>query len=305
MAQRIHFIDINDPIACDLALALQQQGYQVLSSAASITKPIQNKLIQANLLPQELGWFPKKLTSKLNQVIVSRTLPANNPELQVALELGIPVSSYSEYIYTRSADKQRIVFTGGLETNYIYLLTAHVLHYWHRQFDYVWQQPIPSWKTSVQLTDAPIILLQADALPTSVLNNKPQFLTYQHNILVLSGLIEERGKAYATIDDTLKALETLADATPKGGVLIYNQAIPLLKKLGAKNRTDVKALTYQTLDYYTKKDQAYLKTPQGAVPIAYTDGITLQAMAAAQVLAENLGVDEERFYQAIPSFSMD
>jgi UDP-N-acetylmuramate: L-alanyl-gamma-D-glutamyl-meso-diaminopimelate ligase len=305
MDNLIHFIGINDPIMCHLAISLQQQGYQISVSASILAEPIQEQLKQVNLLPKELGWFPNKLTEAVGKVIISRELPADNPELQAALQLGIHVDAYPQYITHYAQDKQRIVITGGLEAIYICAVAMHVLRYWHRAFDYVLDKPIPGWDRLVRLTNAPIILLEADALPTSTLDQTPQFLTYQHNLALISGISEERGNMYATIDDYLKALQTLADATPKGGILIYNQAVALLKELGTKTRTDVKTLGFQDLPYHYKGNQAYLITPQKDIPIAYINPMLLQAIAAAQLLLKNIGLDEQKFYEAVPSFSME
>jgi UDP-N-acetylmuramate: L-alanyl-gamma-D-glutamyl-meso-diaminopimelate ligase len=305
MNKLIHFIGINDPIMCHLAISLQQQGYQVSASADVLAEPIQEQIKQANLLPKELGWFSNKLTKAVEKVIISRELPADNPELQAALQLGIHVDAYSQYIYHYAQDKQRIVITGGSEATYVCAVAMHVLRYWHRTFDYVLNEPMPGWDRWVRLTNAPIILLQADALPTSVLDKTPQFLTYQHHIALISGISEERGNVYATIDDYLKYLEALADATPKGGILIYNQEVALLKELGTKPRTDVKTLAFQPFTEHYKGSQAYLTTPQKNITIASIDPMQLQSIAAAQLLLKNIGIDEQKFYEAIPSFSME
>jgi UDP-N-acetylmuramate: L-alanyl-gamma-D-glutamyl-meso-diaminopimelate ligase len=143
--------------------------------------------------------------------------------------------------------------------------------------------------------------VQADAFPTSNLNSQPQFLTYQHNILVMSGFNEEYHAIYGTTDAALEALELLADATPKGGILIYNQTVELLSKIAAKNRPDIKILAYQTPPYAVKSGQAYLSTTYGTIPIAYLEERVIQAIGAAQILASNLGIDEKRFHEAIPS----
>lgn len=305
MSKPIHFIGLDEPILCDLAIALQQQGYAVTGSAEAVSESMASTLTQARLLPKELGWFPHKLTKNMGQVIIGRQVQAANSELQAALQLGLKVYSYPQYIYEYAQHKQRVVITGGLETLYVGAIAMHVLRYWHDAFDYILDKPMPGWNTMARLSEAPIILLQADGLPGSCLDPMPQFSTYQHNILLISGISEERGHRYATINEYLAQLQALAAASPKGGTLIYHGEIELLQSIGSKPRPDVKTYAYQALSYWYQGDQAYLSTPQGKIPVLAADPISLHAIPGAQLLLGQLGITQEQFYEAIPSFSMD
>ncbi len=122
---------------------------------------------------------------------------------------------------------------------------------------------------------------------------------------MISGFSQERGTLYTTLDDYLTSLKALADATPKGGTLLYNQAISFCREIAERKDSLIKSATYQPLDYHELNKQAYLITPQGEIPVTYVDHSLLEAIPAAQLLLQNLGIDEKQFYQAIPSFSMD
>jgi len=305
MGQSIYFIGINESILLDLARSLHQQGCLIASNAAVATSSLQADLGQSDWLPKEFGWSPNKLTKDIDLVIIGSEVLADNQELQAALQLKLPIYAYSQYIYQYAQDKQRIVITGGLETDSILAVSMHVLRYWHRAFDYIVHSPIGGWESTVKLTKAPILLLQAHALPTSCLDPTPQFLTYQPHIVLLSGMSEERGHAHATVNDYVGALKKLVDASPKGGVIIYNKSVQLLRDLSIKPRGDVKITAYQGIPYYYQEEQAYLLTPQGDIPVIDIDDPTSHAVAGAQLLLQQLCIDQDKFYEAIPSFSMN
>ena len=68
----------------NLALALQHKGYQVTGSDDEINEPSKSRLEKAGLLPAEMGWFPERIHSGLDAVILGMHARAENPELRRA-----------------------------------------------------------------------------------------------------------------------------------------------------------------------------------------------------------------------------
>lgn len=297
----IHFIGIAEHMMSDLAIALQKQGYGITGSADGVLASSQEKLAQVGLWPEQLGWFPAQVTNSIDKVIVGRQVQSNNPELQVAQQRGVASYAYATYLYEYAQDKQRIVITGGPASTIICAITIHVLRYWHRAFDYA--VDVPGLATTVQLSEAPIMVLQGDSLPTSSLDARPQFLTYQHNIALISGIGEGRDASYPT-SGSYAQLCALADASPKGGTLIYDEEASLIKEIGTKPRTDVRSLPYQAHPHRYQGTQAYLVTTQGDIPVLYGDNLSLRAIAGARELLQNVGITHEQFYEAIPTCSI-
>jgi UDP-N-acetylmuramate: L-alanyl-gamma-D-glutamyl-meso-diaminopimelate ligase len=54
------------------------------------------------LLPDEIGWNPEHITSSLQAVILGMHAKGDNPELQRARELNLPIYSFPEYIFKES-----------------------------------------------------------------------------------------------------------------------------------------------------------------------------------------------------------
>ena len=86
--KRIHFIAIGGSAMHNLALALHGKGYQISGSDDAIFDPSKSKLEKAGLLPQEMGWFPNKITADLDGVILGMHAKKDNPELLAAQALG-------------------------------------------------------------------------------------------------------------------------------------------------------------------------------------------------------------------------
>ena len=105
MNKKVHFIAIGGSAMHNLAIALHEKGYQVSGSDDAIFEPSAGRLKQRGLLPESLGWFPHKITSDLEAVILGMHAHADNPEMMKAKELGLKIYSYPEYLYEQSKHK--------------------------------------------------------------------------------------------------------------------------------------------------------------------------------------------------------
>ncbi len=99
---RVHFIAIGGSAMHNLAIALHQKGYQVSGSDDEIFEPSKSRLQLHGLLPAQQGWYPDKISSQLDAIILGMHARTDNPELKRALELGLKVYSYPEYLYSQT-----------------------------------------------------------------------------------------------------------------------------------------------------------------------------------------------------------
>jgi UDP-N-acetylmuramate: L-alanyl-gamma-D-glutamyl-meso-diaminopimelate ligase len=94
-----HFIAIGGAVMHNLALELQHNKHKVSGSDDEIFEPAKSRLSAAGLLPQSHGWFPEKITSDLDGVIVGMHAKQDNPELLRAIDPAFrPIASLSLYI---------------------------------------------------------------------------------------------------------------------------------------------------------------------------------------------------------------
>ena len=93
---RIHLIAIGGSAMHNMALALHHKGFKVTGSDDAVFSPSKERLEKHGLLPNEMGWFPNKITSDLDAIILGMHARENNPELAKAKELNIPIIALSQ-----------------------------------------------------------------------------------------------------------------------------------------------------------------------------------------------------------------
>ena len=63
---RIHLIAIGGSAMHNMGLSLCKKGYQVSGSDDEIREPSFSRLKAAGILPEEIGWFPEKITKEIS-----------------------------------------------------------------------------------------------------------------------------------------------------------------------------------------------------------------------------------------------
>jgi UDP-N-acetylmuramate: L-alanyl-gamma-D-glutamyl-meso-diaminopimelate ligase len=124
--KKVHLIAIGGSAMHNMALALHEKGFSVSGSDDEINEPSKSRLEKAGLLPARMGWFPEKLSSDLDAVILGMHARADNPELIRAKKLGLKIFSYPEYIYEATKTKTRIVIGGSHGKTTITAMLLHV-----------------------------------------------------------------------------------------------------------------------------------------------------------------------------------
>ena len=69
--QRFHFIAIGGAVMHQLASHLKNQGNIVSGSDDAIYEPAYSNLKHLGLLPEQIGWFPDKITNDIDAIILA------------------------------------------------------------------------------------------------------------------------------------------------------------------------------------------------------------------------------------------
>lgn len=299
-----HFIAIGGAAMHNLALALKDQGHVVTGSDDEIFEPSYSRLNAKGLLPEQYGWFPEKITKDITAVILGMHALEENAELIKAKELGIPVFSFPEFIYENSKQKQRIVIAGSHGKTTITAIILHVLKQIGKEVDYMVGAQIAGFDNMVRLSDtAPTIIIEGDEYFASPIDRQPKFLKYHHHIALVSGVAWDHINVYPTLDNYVRQFDKLADATPKGGILVYNEEDDITSVICKKDRTDVYTKPYKSHAHEIINGVTYLKTKKAKYPIQIFGEHNLSNIAGAkEVLTNCLNVEDDQFYEAIQSF---
>jgi len=288
----------------NLAIELQQKGFTITGSDDEIYEPSVSRLRKNNLLPDEMGWFPEKVTTDLEAVILGMHAREDNPELKKAQDLGIKVYSYPEYIFEQSEDKQRVVIAGSHGKTTITSMVLHVLNFNKRIFNYLVGAQIEGFENMVKLSDeAPVIVIEGDEYFTSPLDKTPKFMHYQPHVALISGIAWDHFNVFPTWESYVKQFELLADSIPKAGAIIFDQTDDMLDVIGQKERADVVSIPYQAHPYKIENGKTLLITAeQGEVPVLVFGEHNMKNISGARAVCERLGIIDEDFYGAIQTF---
>jgi UDP-N-acetylmuramate: L-alanyl-gamma-D-glutamyl-meso-diaminopimelate ligase len=302
--QKVHFIAVGGAVMHNLALALHQKGFEVTGSDDEIYDPAKGRLEKAGILPKEYGWFPEKINTDLSAIILGMHARKDNPELLKAQELGIKVYSFPEYVYEQAVNKQRVVIAGSHGKTSITSVVLHVLTFHKRNFDYLVGAQIDGFDLMVKLTDdAPVIIIEGDEYLSSPIEMKSKFLFYKPHIALFSGIAWDHFNVFPTFDSYVKAFEDLADDIGKAGSLVFDETDDLVNVLGQKEREDVQRIPYKAHPYKVKDGKTFLITPNGELEIKLFGEHNMKNLHGAKHILEKIGISEEQFYEAIPSFS--
>ena len=300
---RTHFIAIGGAAMHNLALALHNKGYQVTGSDDAIFEPSKSRLEKKGLLPIEMGWFPEKITSDIEAIILGMHAKADNPELLKAKELGLKIYSYPEFLYEQSKNKTRVVIGGSHGKTTITSMILHVMHYHNIEVDYMVGAQLEGFDTMVHLTETnDFIVLEGDEYLSSPIDRRPKFHLYQPNIALLSGIAWDHINVFPTFENYVEQFEIFVNQITKGGILVYNEEDETVKKVAEETTNTIRRLPYATPNYSVEDGTTLLETPEGPMPIEVFGAHNLNNLAGAKWICQNMGVDEADFYEAIASF---
>ena len=300
---RTHFIAIGGAAMHNLALALHSKGYKITGSDDAIFEPSKTRLSNKGLLPQEMGWFPEKITSDIEAIILGMHAKEDNPELLRAKQLGLKIYSYPEFLFEQSKNKTRVVIGGSHGKTTITSMILHVMHFHNIEVDYMVGAQLEGFDTMVHLTETnDFIVLEGDEYLSSPIDRRPKFHLYQANIALLSGIAWDHINVFPTFENYVKQFEIFVDQITKGGILIYNDEDETVKKVAEESTNIMRIIPYKTPSYKVEDGQTFLETPEGFMPIEVFGAHNLNNLAGAKWICQNMGVDEAEFYEAIASF---
>ncbi|MDB2606483.1 Mur ligase family protein [Zobellia sp.] len=301
---QIHFIAIGGSAMHNLALALAHKGDIVTGSDDVIFEPSKSRLKDKGLLPDSFGWYPKKINESIDAVILGMHAKEDNPELLKAQELGLKIYSYPEFLYEQSKDKTRVVIGGSHGKTTITSMILHVLNYHDREVDFMVGAQLEGFERMVHLTDEnDFIILEGDEYLSSPIDRRPKFHLYKPNIALLSGIAWDHINVFPTFENYVEQFQIFIDSIVKGGSITYNEEDPEVKKVVEASENAIRKLPYTTPEYAIEDGSTLLETPEGPMPIEVFGKHNLSNLAGAKWICQNIGIDEDDFYEAIATFS--
>lgn len=305
---RIHLIATGGAAMHNMAIALHKKGFIVTGSDDEINEPSRSRLAAQGLLPDKLGWFPEKITTDLDAIILGMHARADNLELFRAQELGLKIFSYPEYIYEQSKNKIRVVIGGSHGKTTITSMILHVLKMCNKDFDFMVGAQIKGFDTMVKLTEsAPVIIVEGDEYLSSPIDRRPKFHLYKADIGLISGIAWDHINVFPTFENYVEQFQIFADAIPPTGKLIYCENDTVLKKICEASTTKAEKISYTIPPHQIIDDVTYLtpkrKSESGNPKLSIFGNHNLMNLEGARLVCNAIGIADSDFYNAITSFT--
>lgn len=296
---KVHIIACGGAVMHNMAIALHQMGYELSGSDDEIFDPALSRLKRYGLAPETFGWFPEKIDTSLDFVILGMHARKDNPELAKAKELGIKIYSFPEYVYEHAKDKTRIVIGGSHGKTTTTAMIMHVLKVLGKDFDYLVGSQLEGFDTMVKFSDAPIMVIEGDEYLTSALDPVPKFHKYKPQIALLTGIAWDHINVFPTFENYVEQFKIFIDSMNESGQLAYFSGDPILSQLAKEAK--LKTVSYNTPHYHIRNGKVIVSLSE-RYELEIFGEHNLQNAEGARRVCEMIGIDEKSFYQAMGSF---
>lgn len=301
---KVHFISIGGSVMHQLAIALKKKGYNVTGSDDEIFEPARSNLEKEGLLPEKEGWFPEKINSSLDVVILGMHAKEDNPELKKAREEGLKIYSFPEYIFQESKNKKRVAIGGSHGKTTVTAMLMHVLQGCFSSFDYLVGARLKGFEQSVHITDAPVIVCEADEYPASTIERHPKFHFLFPHIAVLTGIAWDHINVFPTFDNYLEQFRIFITTIVPNGILIYNETDEILNKLVADTkREDIRYQAYALPRNTVNAGVTNIELESTSTDLKVFGTHNLMNINAAFYVCKELGITTREFVKNISSFA--
>lgn len=296
--KKIHIIAIGGAAMHNIALDLKAQGHIITGSDDEIYEPSLSRLENKGIAPAKMGWFPDKINTDLDFVILGMHARDDNPELLQAQKLGIKVYSYPEFIYLQAKEKLRVVIAGSHGKTTTTAMVMHVLKKIDRSFDYLVGAQLEGFDRMVQLTDAPLIIIEGDEYLSSPTDRRPKILHYKPQITAITGIAWDHINVFPTFGIYIDQFRQYCDTIASDGTLIYYDDDVNLKKI-ATNAAVKNKIPYLALPINENREVVWNTQNH---PIQTIGNHNLQNMNAARLVCNQLGIGDDVFFISIADF---
>lgn len=182
-------------------------------------------------------------------------------------------------------------------------MVMHVLKYLGRDFDYLVGAQLDGFDTMVQLSDAPVIIIEGDEYLSSPVDRRPKFLHYKPHLAVLTGIAWDHINVFPTFEGYLEQFELFIQSMPEDGQLFYYHDDKEIEKILEKGGFDTSTQSYSGFEGEIKNGHTFIRNHLGEIVSLQIFGQHNMAnLKAAYHLLKALDVSDDEFFDAIPSF---
>lgn len=301
-ARRVHLVGVAGTGMRSLATLFVDQGRAVSGSDRS-AGPAMVSLAERGVTVQHGHDAANVAAAEL--VVASAAIPADNPELAVARERGIPILTHAEALGALMAARDGIAIAGTHGKSTTTALVAHLLAVAGRDPTLVGGADAPDFGGSARLGHGPELVAEADEFAR-------RFLSLHPRLAVITGIEPDHLDYFGSFSSVLEAFLQFVDGMPANGALVTCEDEPNLASLALPRRR----IRYGWAGHADWRLEQYLPRPGGGgtFHVRRPDGTrrgydllltgrhnAANAVAALAVGSE-LGVPDEAAARALATF---
>jgi len=208
----VHFIGIGGSGLSAIARLLLESGYTV-SGSDRVLSTFADEVRKAGATVY-IGHHPRNL-SDADWVVRSSAIADDNPEVQAALQAGIPVFKRADFLGRLMEAKTGIAVAGTHGKTTTTAMTAWVLHELGRDPSFIVGGVVNDLGVNARAGKSKLFVIEADEYDYMFLGLRPQ-------IAVVTSLEHDHPDLFPTLEAMYMAFEKFTDLLPEDGTLIVS-----------------------------------------------------------------------------------
>ncbi|MBU0508473.1 UDP-N-acetylmuramate:L-alanyl-gamma-D-glutamyl-meso-diaminopimelate ligase [bacterium] len=216
----------------NLAVLLKQAGFAVSGSDGKVYEPAAT-ILRSNAIPVLTPYAAANLPLDGTTVIVGNALSRGHVEVEAALDSGVPLYSFPEFLHRVVLNgRHTIVVAGTHGKSTTTTCLAHLLTAVGEDPGFLVGALPLDFPAGAQIGngDAPFIL-EGDEYDTAFFDKRSKFLHYFPRTLVLGSVEFDHADIFATESEMLVSFQRLIRLLPRSGQLIYAADCPATVRL--------------------------------------------------------------------------
>jgi UDP-N-acetylmuramate: L-alanyl-gamma-D-glutamyl-meso-diaminopimelate ligase len=170
-------------------------------------------------------------------------------------------------------------------------------------FDYLVGARLEGFPQSVDITRAGLIVCEGDEYPASALEKRPKFHFLFPHIAILTGIAWDHINVFPTFDNYLDQFTIFLSKIEPGGVLIYNDSDPVLKKLVTGHPGSFRRIGYGVPPHRIENGVTLVELEGQTGSLKVFGDHNLLNLQAAYLVAKELGISAGNFLRGMKDFT--
>jgi UDP-N-acetylmuramate: L-alanyl-gamma-D-glutamyl-meso-diaminopimelate ligase len=235
--EHVHLIAVAGTGMGTLAGMLKKAGYRVSGSDQGIYPPMSTQLDAWGIKTKE-GFRAANLEPRPDLVIVGNACRPSNPEVQAAIEMGIPCTSMPRAVHDFFLkDRDVVVVAGTHGKTTTTALSGWVLESCGLQPGVLVGGVCTNFDGSFRLPQARHFVIEGDEYDSALFDKVPKFTHYAPHVGILTSVEFDHADIYDDFEAVKQAFRRLPELIPADGLLLvcgdYPAAVAIAEKASA------------------------------------------------------------------------